>query len=132
MNYLAREGYCSNMELQRSSRLTRQHGFLASHNLPSTGLVVDINVNHAVLPREVVPTLFAAGAPRASDDRRGAIDAHRDVADHKGVVLDSGGLDARDHCVLIEDFAGGIRAVVIIAIHPLKEAGIVEELGVAH
>src|SRR5260221_3042848 len=106
--------------------LTRQHRFLPCHNFPAADDIVQIHMNHAILPGKIAAILHASSAPSAGDDGRGAKHTNVNICGDKVGVLDSGRLDRADQLAAAQNLSTGSGADVVIAVNTLKEAGIVQ------
>src|SRR5258708_39966633 len=111
--------------------LARQNRFLASHDFPATQPSVQINMDDAILPREIAAVLDATGAPGACDHGGGAVDTNMNVRRKKAGILGGGILNAGNQGAPVQDFSPWCDSNVVITVDALKEAGIVQGLGVS-
>jgi hypothetical protein len=73
--------------------LAGHEGFLAGDYFPATRAIVEIDMDHAILAREIVAILDAARGPGAGHHSGGAVDTNFDVRGDKACVPGIGSLD---------------------------------------
>src|SRR5258708_25929469 len=85
--------------------LARQNRFLASHDFPATEAIVQINMDDAILPREIAAVLDATRAPGACDHGGGAVDTNVNLRRNKAGILGGGILNACNQGAPVQDFS---------------------------
>src|ERR1700757_3485241 len=89
--------------------LAGQNGFLAGDNFPAAHVIVQVDMDHTILPREIATVLDASGAPGAGHYRRRAVDADVNVGGNKAGVLGVGILYRSDQRCAVPAFSGRSR-----------------------
>src|SRR6267378_5711838 len=127
-----REWGCARIWTAPINRGSARHSrFLAGNHFPAAHVIVQIDMNHAILPREITPISLSSRAPGAGNHGGGTIDADVNVRSDETGVFGFGILDAGNQSAPIHDFAGWRSSNIVVVVDALKEAGIVQGHGVS-